>query len=241
MKLSVIACDVLLREISALAARSPHMVDLQFLPKGLHDLRCQEMLARLQEAVDACAECDAVVMAYALCGNGLAGLRAHRVPLVIPKAHDCITLLMGSRARYRAYFDANPGIYFRSPGWIERGSGSSQLSGFDTDKKALVAKYGEENAAWLYEQMHSYEKTYRGFTHIRTGVTGEDLERRFEETTKADAQRLGWTFESLTGDLTLLERLLAGDWDGEDFVVAQPGELLAATWDDQVLEARLAP
>ncbi|MFV1980286.1 MAG: DUF1638 domain-containing protein [Rhodothermia bacterium] len=33
---------------------------------------------------------------------------------VLPRAHDCITLLMGSRTRYLEYFKAHPGTYFRS-------------------------------------------------------------------------------------------------------------------------------
>ncbi len=37
MRLRVIACEVLFREISQAAALSPHQVDVEFLEKGLHD------------------------------------------------------------------------------------------------------------------------------------------------------------------------------------------------------------
>ena len=30
---------------------------------------------------------------------------------------------MGSRERYQNYFEQNPGTYFRSTGWLERGRG----------------------------------------------------------------------------------------------------------------------
>ena len=47
------------------------------------------------------------------------------MPLVIPRAHDCIALFMGSRQRYREYFDAHPGTYYRTSGWIERDDATS--------------------------------------------------------------------------------------------------------------------
>jgi len=77
------------------------VVDARFLSKGLHDRGARVMRAGLQAAIDeaeADAEkYDALALGYGLCGNGLAGLEARSVPLVLPRAHDCITLLMGSR------------------------------------------------------------------------------------------------------------------------------------------------
>lgn len=110
MKLRLIACEVLLRELCSVIARSPHQVDLGFLPKGLHDIGSSGMVARLQSAVDAVepAEYDAVIMGYALCNNGVAGLKARTLPVVIPRGHDCMTLFFGSRQRYMEYFDKNP-------------------------------------------------------------------------------------------------------------------------------------
>ena len=64
---------------------------------------------------------DAVALAYGLCNNGLAGLEARRVPLVLLRAHDCITAFLGSRDRYARYFEDRPGTYFETTGWLERG------------------------------------------------------------------------------------------------------------------------
>lgn len=128
MRLKLISCEVLYREMCFAIARSPHQVDVEFLPKGLHDLGSEPMRRRLQECVDRVdAQFEAVLMGYALCGNGLVGLCARAVPIVIPRAHDCIALLMGSRQRYQAYFDENPGVYFRSTGWLERGGNLEQV------------------------------------------------------------------------------------------------------------------
>ena len=53
VRLKLISCEIFYREMCAAVARSPHQVDIEFLPKGLHDIGSAKMSARLQEAVDA--------------------------------------------------------------------------------------------------------------------------------------------------------------------------------------------
>jgi hypothetical protein len=103
MRLKLIGCEMLYREMCEAVSRSPHQVEVEFLPKGLHDLSGAPMCNRLQECVDRVdsREFEAVLMGYALCGNGIVGLRARSLPVVLPRAHDCIALLMGSRQKYR--------------------------------------------------------------------------------------------------------------------------------------------
>ena len=38
MRIALIGCEVVLRELCDAVVRSPHQTDLVFLPKGLHDL-----------------------------------------------------------------------------------------------------------------------------------------------------------------------------------------------------------
>ena len=113
MKLKLIGCEVLYREACWAVAHSPHQVDVEFLPKGLHDIGGAGMCARLQEAVSRSEDLgyEAILLGYALCGGGTAGLAARSTPLVIPRAHDCITLLMGSREKYLEYFTHHAGVY----------------------------------------------------------------------------------------------------------------------------------
>ena len=237
MRLKVIGCDVMFREICHLAAHSSNQVDIEFLPKGLHDLKSAQMRARLQERVDASStgEYEAIGMAYALCGNGLVGLEARSIPLVVPRAHDCIALFLGGRQRYQEYFDSHAGVYFKTSGWIERGTAASQLTGYGLDMAELVAKYGEENAQYLYDELNRYKKTYGKLTYIEMGIEPDD---RFENQTRSDAAERGWEFEKLSGDLSLLRRLVDGDWNEDSFVVVPPGRRIAATYDQRILEAR---
>ena len=120
MHLKLIACQVFTREFEHILARSPHAVDLEIIPMGLHSLGI-EMRPHLQDRIDAADPLgyDAVLLGYALCGRGTDGLRAGRTQLVLPRSHDCIGVLMGDRHRYEDYFAQHPGVYYRSPGWVE--------------------------------------------------------------------------------------------------------------------------
>jgi hypothetical protein len=231
MRLKLIGCEVLYREVCAVVARSVTQIDLEFLPKGLHDMGSRRMRARIQEAVDGAAggPYEAVLLAYALCGNGVVGLEARSVPLVIPRAHDCITLFLGSRERYRAYFDTHAGVYFHTSGWIERGQNpGTQLSwAFDE----LVERYGEEDARYIYQEL---TKHYRQFTFIEMGV---EPDRRFEEQTRREAVARGWEFEKVTGDMALIQQLVDGPWDDRRFLVAPPGSRIVVTHNEEILGA----
>ena len=164
MRLKVLCCEVFYREICSLIATSPHQCDVEFLPKGLHDLGADKMSARLQACLDAVetARYDAIAMVYGLCNNGTVGLQASELPLVIPKSHDCIALFMGSRSRYREYFDAHPGTYYRTSGWLERDDASGageetipQQLGLSMSYQKLVDQYGEDNAKYVMEMVSS--------------------------------------------------------------------------------------
>jgi hypothetical protein len=243
MRLKLISCEVLYREMCAAVARSPHQVDVEFLPKGLHDLGGASMRDRIQKVVDTVetARYEAVLLGYALCGNGAAGLTAKAVPLVIPRAHDCIALLLGSRQRYQDYFEKNPGVYFRSTGWLERGEDLRQetlaeirnRTGAGHTLEELIEHYGEDNGRYLFEQLNAYRETYRQLTYISTGL---EPDGSFAAKAREEAGRRGWKFACIPGDLGLFERLLAGNWDENDFLVVPPGWRVTATYDSSIID-----
>src|SRR5690242_10951543 len=215
MRLRLISCEVLYREMCDALAHSPHQVDVQFLSKGLHDLGGKAMRLELQKQIDQVTadSYDAVLMGYALCGNGLHGLEARSIPVVAPRAHDCIALLMGSRERYAEYFEANPGTYFRSTGWLERGNGLQQLSIGRNPTGAtlaeLIERYGEENGRYLFEEFTRYQQHYQQLTYIESGLEADES---FEQQAREEAQRKGWAFAKLHGSLHWLRQLVNGDW-----------------------------
>lgn len=243
MHFRLISCEVLYREMCAAIARSPHAVDIEFLPKGLHDSPSADMLRTVQSLVDRAGEraYDAVLLGYGLCGNGLAGLTARTIPVVLPRAHDCITLFLGAKERYLDYFNQHPGVYFKTTGWIERGGSEGELSqlslhriGFGLSLAEMAAKYGEENARFLIEQQNSYKLKYSQFTFIEMGVEPDD---RFERCTREEAARRGWRFEKIRGDMSLIESLVNGDWPPDRFLVVPPGQRVVASYNEGIVSA----
>jgi hypothetical protein len=246
MRLKLLSCEILYREMCAVVARSPHQVDVEFLPKGLHDIAGAGMRERLQAAVDKvdASLYEALLLGYALCGNGVAGLTARAIPLVLPRGHDCITLFLGSRRRYEEYFQNNPGVYFKTTGWIERGRNLEQLgltrqkTGVGMSYAELAAKYGEDNAQYLWEQLGGYTKNYRKLTYIEMGI---EPDGRFERQTRQEAAERDMEFEKISGDMRLFEKLVSGDWDPEEFLVVPPGHRIVARYDEAIVGLEPAP
>ena len=246
MRLKVIACEVFYREICHLAAESEHSCDVEFLPKGLHDLGVEKMLPRLQERIDAVppGDYDAILLAYGLCNNGVVNLRAGSTRLIIPRAHDCITIFLGSRHRYQDVFSKHPGTYYRTTGWLERadanGAGDEtvqQRLGLTMQYEELVKKYGEENAAYIRETMGDLTANYDRLAFIRMGLS---CEGRFCEMAREEALRKGWTFEEIEGSMNLLRKLLRGEWD-DDFLAVEPGKRIRASYDEGVVKSEWRP
>ena len=55
---------------------------------------------------------------------------------------------------------------------------------------------------------------------------------------KAAAEDFGWDYHEFPGDLSLLERFVAGNWNEEDFLVLEPGETAVQSVDDRILKKK---
>jgi hypothetical protein len=215
------------------------------MKKGLHDVVSSQMNETLQAVIDKASEenYDYILLGYGLCNNGTAGIKARKVPLVIPRVHDCISIFMGSAKRYAEYFNANPGVYYYTSGWIERNSDESELKkqsipaamGMEMPYSEMVEKYGEDNAKYLYETMQANMTNYSCFTYIGMGLGPE---REFESFSKERAAGKGWDYRRLDGNLTLLKNLLEGQWTDSDFIVVPADAELHASYDDSIFKIK---
>jgi hypothetical protein len=250
-RLKFIGCEIIHREACWLAATSHALVDLEFLRKGLHDLETPDMVARVQAAIDAVdpyAGYEAILLGYARCNDGLVGVTARDIPLVVPRAHDCITFFFGSRAAYREYFDAHPGTYYLTTGWSERNieegkdyskpaygtQGVMGKLGLTDSYEQMVEKYGRENADFLAATVGDWRRNYSKYLYLTMGITDETS---LIEAGRADAAKLGWDFELREGSLSLLSGLFNGPWD-DDFIVVPPGRRIIARNDELVLDVQ---
>ena len=240
MRLKCLTCEALARPVYYCAAQTPHLVDIELVRIGLHE-RPKNLRSQLQVLIDETSpeKYDAVLLAYGLCGQATAGLAARQVPLVIPRAHDCITLFLGSRQRYNQQFESNPGTYWYSQDFIERrdGStlalamGSSIAVDLEAEYNTYVEKYGQDNADYLMEVMGAWKNHYNRAVYIDLGLGDtSSLEKQAQE----EAQRRGWTFERLPGDINLIQRLVTGPWE-QDFLVVPPGQRITMQVGEDVI------
>jgi hypothetical protein len=240
----VIACQVFYREFCRLAAEAAVVVDLDFMPQGLHDIESADMARRIQDSVDAAdgRGYDAVLLGYALCNNGIVGVEARSCPLIVPRAHDCITLFLGSRERYGRMFEGKPGTYYLTTGWIERddsgpdGAGQPKMStmGLDRAPEEYIREYGAENARYIMETIQGGLHYYTDLVYIDMGE-GDLFGHVSRARDRADER--GWAFKHVPGSWELLSSLVSGAWDAARFLTVPPGHRIVARYDDGIIDA----
>ena len=244
LRLHVVACPVFQRELELLAPAAAAAVTFNHLQMGLHEGSAEDLRAALQKSVDAASPemCDAVAIAYGLCNRGVVGLQARAVPVVIPRAHDCIGILLGSSRCYLAQLEAQPGTYFQSAGWLENSPLNGEIRRQDftfgpnsnVTREQLVEKYGEDNADFLLEEFNKFTRHYQRLAYIDTPVAQSP---RWREAAEKIARERGWQFERLSGDLGWLRRLLNAEWNDRGFLKLNPGERVGLRSDDRLIGA----
>ncbi len=209
MKLKVFACSTLADEIQKIL---PPNIALELLPYALHR-EPQKLQNELQQRIDADTEHDTLLFGYGLCSYGVVNLHSERHTLVIPRVHDCISILMGSRQIYDIEFQKSPGSIYLSKGWIDQGA--EPLAEF----KRYAETFGDENAQWMIDTQYS---NYKRVVFIDTEVgNSEELANYSSEV----AKYIKVDYQEQQGSSRLLEKLIQGDWD-QEFVVTPPGRMV---------------
>ena len=208
-KTKIIACRTLAEEVLAVL---PAGLDYEFLEYGLHNTP-DKLRQQLQQSLDQSPAYTTLLFGYGLCSNGVIDLKAPQQTLVIPRVHDCISLLLGARSRYDEEFARYPATYYLSRGWIEQKG--DPLSSF----YRYCERYGEKNARWVIQEEY---KNYQRLVYIHTlGDDEADIaySRQVAEFLQVD-------FVEMAGSLRYFQKLVNGNWD-EDFLVVPPGESAA--------------
>ncbi|HET6383539.1 MAG TPA: DUF1638 domain-containing protein [Armatimonadota bacterium] len=239
----IIACEIAFREISWIVSQTPNVVSLEFLPQGYHDNPEMGGTA-VQQYVDALepGKFDAVLVGYGLCNHLVTGLTARHTPIVIPRAHDCLTFFFGGKERYKSYFMSHPGAYYYSSGWLEhRRRGGQQVPytqrsglGPKLTYDEMVDRYGEDNAAYLQTFFEEWQENYSRACLINLEVTSH---LGFRDEVRQICGEKDWEYDEVTGDIGLLKRWVDGDWNDEEFLIVPPGCTVEHSYDDSIIRA----
>ena len=221
-----ILCKVLQKEAYFCAARSNNIVDIVLMPQGLHE-EPDKLRIEVQKELNCTTDVqgrtyDAALLGYGLCSNGIVGLSSE-IPIIVPRGHDCVTLLLGSKEKYREYFDSHRGVYWYSPGWIDSNEQPSKER-YEQILEIYREKYGDDNAKYLMDMEQGWFKEYSWATFVDWNLPGSEDYRNY---TKRCAEYLGWNFDELKGDSSLMQRFVDGKWDDSEFLTVPPNKKIA--------------
>lgn len=169
---------------------------------------------------------DRALMAMGHCGGVCRELDPIGCELIIPRADDCLSLLMGSMKR-RQKASRQIATYFLTAGWLRHTE--NLITSFERDCEL----FGSKQARVIYRIML---KHYRRFGFIDTGTYDLELEKK---KTAPLSSILNIQTESLAGDLSWLRRLLTGPWNPDEFLVLAPGKRLdQSLWNWEICQPR---
>ncbi len=244
MRISIIACRVLGRELSALAATAENTIDLHWLPQGLHDVpaalreRIQRTINEIQDDVNnkyAKLPPDYIALGYGLCSNGVIGLESRDIPLIIPRTDDCIALFLGSQKTYLEHFQHMNGAYWLNNGWVE-----SCGALVDMERKVrqrwqeYAEKFGEDNADYLIGLESQWLHHYDSCGYIKSEVYESPA---YQQMAQQIAAEHGWQFKMVDGNLRILRMLVSGLWNQEEFLICPPCHRVTADYSGAKMRA----
>ena len=242
----VLACKIFQRELAQVIPLCSNALDITFMRQDLH-VSPSLLREALQKEIDLIesgndlhtnerrfGEMEAILLGYGLCSNALAGIKSRRLPLVIPRAHDCITVFMGSKERYADYFEKVKGTFFYNQSWLDLGVDLGQ-SDIERKRSEYMERFDgdEDTVEYLLDMDRKMLKNYRYVTYITW--PGMPNERGIGQAQKIAADA-GMELLLYEGSNRLMADFVNGNWNEEDFLILQPGEELQPSFDAKVIK-----
>ena len=234
----LISCSIFIREISSILYNNSNSISPVYLDLGAHN-EPVKLKKLIQEEIDNTKKdnFDAILLAYGLCGNSLVGIQSEHYPIIIPKAHDCCTILLGSRDAFNTHFSNNLSASWSCNGYMESNEShfhardEGKIFGLDKTYEELLELYGKENAEYLIKEVVG-ETTHGPLFYIDLPETS--IQENIAQFLTA-AEKTKQDYIMLKGKITLLKRLLQGDWN-EDFLIIPPGSHIEPSYNEEVLK-----
>jgi hypothetical protein len=207
MTIKIIACEVMKEEL--LSIKSNQLIEYEFISMGLHRYP-KKLHNELQNILNRSLGYSKIILAFGLCGGATRNLTAADSSIIIPRVHDCLPILLGSKKKYEYLSNQERGTFYLSCGWMI--TEQNILS----DHQRICEKYGEKKALSILSRMYD---SYTKVLFIHTGCLEEEI---ILQQSRQIANLLNLSYHTVHGDSTYIQKLVNGPWDEEDFAYIPP-------------------
>jgi hypothetical protein len=197
MKIGVVACNIMKREIDNVLSKMEGITEVVYLEEGKH-VYPDQLRVSVLEALNAMKDkVDVIFLGYGHC-QSLKGIEDDfDIPVVHPDAEDCIAILL-TPERYAEEITKEAGTWFMTPGWAE--GGTKMISkAFNLDD--FASKYGD-----IEELTKELFANYTRGLYIDTGVGDDEY---FIDKAKASCEMFKVRLEKIVSNSTILDDSLA--------------------------------
>lgn len=197
MKIGVVACRIMKRELDKVLSRCEDIAEVIYLEEGKHvypeKLR-ESVVEQINELKD---RVDVIFLGYGDC-QSLKGIENEfDIPIVHPRADDCIGILLTPEG-YAEELVKEAGTWFMTPGWAELGK-EMIYKGMQIERLDIDRDTADELARELFAN-------YSRGLYIDTGVGNSEY---FLEKAKEACELFNIRLETTVAKSTILEDSLA--------------------------------
>jgi hypothetical protein len=197
LRIGIIACEILKREIELMTKDDPDIVHREYLEFALH-VDSAFLKATVKDKVNALkGKVDAVFLGYAICQSLRDVSKEVSVPTSMLESDDCIGAFI-TPVEYEKEKRKCTGTWFSSPGWAELGA-----------EGAIKELHLDSMKDQGYDPMYFMRMLFEGYSrclYIYTGVENEDQHKAKSE---EFAKSLNLRHECRNCDMRVLEKALA--------------------------------
>jgi hypothetical protein len=204
----VVACEMLRDELEQALRETGADYPVFWVDSGLHNSP-DKLREHLQKILASMTEPLTVLMTFGKCGNSVVGLHTGAHSVVLPRADDCISMLLGSPKR-RVEIAAEGGMYFLTRGWLR---GKRSIWG---EYQYAAEKYGERRAKTIMAMI------FKNYRYIATLNTGSYAVETIAPEATAIAEAFSLEYKEIPGTIAYLKDLLTGPWADDRFVTFAP-------------------